>query len=591
MRKAFYAIVLSLAAIGLHAAERTEAEIRAIAYAKLNQTSYVKGLNGTSQQPLTIQRLVDEKAYCIYAPSEGKGFVIVAKSDLTDPIIGYSDSRFDVNNMPDGLKWYLTEMSHELAEAEQGRSHRAPRRAAATFTPVENFVTTTWSQDYPFDRKTPNNYPAGCVATALAQCMNYCQWPASASFDAVYYVAVKKGTKITNERKTATVNSTYNWPYKDNYKSVGRYGDNIDELLRDCGYATYMGYAANGSGTQSYVAGTALTTCFSYPQESVKYIMYDYFNDPDRWAQIIYDELAHRSPVYYAAADSTQGGHAFIFSGVDDNGLVYVNWGWRGNADGYYAINNLRPNGNGHDENFSYGFDMIYGIRPEPLPTDHIETRIYGYTGNPYTFRFDKTTDDEGVEHNTLYCDLPYGFINMCPSDFVGVFGLFGRDLTDGTDWEIAPDLQDRDTIPAGYGYASSSDDYKDFAFYYYIDGDKGLKPGHKYHLSFGTKDDREGSWHSILCIGGELGYELTYTGDIATSTIVPEKKPAPVLTAIHDIKTSNVTPADDGITRVFDTAGRLIYTAPTQKFNLWDVNAHGILVIKQGNQVRKVVR
>jgi hypothetical protein len=163
--------------------------------------------------------------------------------------------------------------------------------------------------------------------------------------------------------------------------------------------------------------------------------------------------------------------------------------------------------------------------------------------------------------------------------------------LTDGTDWEIAPDLQDRDTIPAGYGYASSSDDYKDFAFYYYIDGDKGLKPGHKYHLSFGTKDDREGSWHSILCIGGELGYELTYTGDIATSTIVPEKKPAPVLTAIHDIKTSNVTPADDGITRVFDTAGRLIYTAPTQKFNLWDVNAHGILVIKQGNQVRKVVR
>lgn len=39
------------------------------------------------------------------------------------------------------------------------------------------------------------------------------------------------------------------------------------------------------------------------------------------------------------------------------------------------------------------------------------------------------------------------------------------------------------------------------------------------------------------------------------------------------------------------DTAGRLIYTAPTRKFNLWDVNAHGILVIKQGNQVRKVVR
>ena len=62
MRKAFYAIVLFLAAMGLHAAERSEAEIRAIAYAKLNQASAVKGLNGTNHQTFTIQRLVDEKA-------------------------------------------------------------------------------------------------------------------------------------------------------------------------------------------------------------------------------------------------------------------------------------------------------------------------------------------------------------------------------------------------------------------------------------------------------------------------------------------------------------------------------------------------
>lgn len=588
MKKALLSVALLAMAIIANAAERSVATMRAIAAAKLSASTQVKGLNGGAAPKLTLECISNEKAYCVFTPQDGDGFVIVAKSDLADPIIGYSEEHFDANDMPDGLKWYLEEMSRELEAAENVHANRAPRRTAATYTPVENFVTTQWSQDYPFDRKTPKNYPSGCVATAIAQCMNYSQWPASASFTGEYYVTTKTGRKENTERKSETVSTTYTWPYKDTYKNIGRWGDNIDELLRDCGYATYMSYTQSGSGTASYLAGIALTSVFSYPEESVKYMDYDYLRDPDRWAQIIYDELAQRCPVYYAASDSTMGGHAFLFSGVDADGLVYVNWGWRGKADGYFAITNLNPTSD-HAYRFTYSFDIIYGIRPEPLPTDHAEPRIFGYTGIPFTFSFEKATDDDEVEHNTLYCNLPYGFVNYSPTEFCGVFGLFGRDLTDGTDWVIAPDLQDRDTIPPGYGYASTSEQYKDFAFYYYIDGENGLKPGHKYHLSFGTKDDREGSWHSILCHGGELGYELTYTGDIATSTIVEVKKPVPVLTGIQAVHHNTTT--DDGITRVYDTAGRLIYTSPTPRFNLWDVQAHGVLVIKQGDNVKKVVR
>lgn len=96
-------------------------------------------------------------------------------------------------------------------------------------------------------------------------------------------------------RETAHVSSTYTWPYQDTYKSIGRVPDNIDELLRDCGYATYMQYTAEGSGTMSYMAGVALTRTF----------------------------------------------------------------------------------------------------------------------GNPYTFRFGTEKDGNDVEHQTLYCDLPYGFVNF----------------------------------------------------------------------------------------------------------------------------------------------------------------------------------
>ena len=595
MKKVLLPIVLFAAALGLQAAERSEAEMRAIAAAKLSSQALVKGQQGSAAlKPMSLERLVDEKTYSIFTPADGDGFVIVAKSDLVEPVIGYSTGSIDPSDMPEGLCWFLGEWNRQVTAAETaGNSALAPRRAAATFTPVENFVTTTWSQEYPFDRKTPNNYPSGCVATALAQCLNYCQWPASAEFEGDYYVSTTKGKKTTTERKTETVSTTYTWPYKDSYKTIGRYGDNIDELLRDCGYACYMQYSASGSGTYTYLAGIALTHVFGYPQESVTYYDYDKVSDADTWAQLIYDELALRSPVLYGGADNDFGGHAFVFSGIDEQGYVYVNWGWRGQGDGFYAITSLNPPANEESRyNFTHGAEMITGIRVNPQPTDHVKGFITAYAGDPFTFRFGTEKDDNDVERLTLYCDLPYGFINMNASDFQGVFGIFGQDLTDGTDWVIALDLQDRDTIPSGYGYTGTSEQYKDFYFYYFVDGEQGLKPGHKYRLSFGVRDDREGTWHSIICNGGELGYDIDFTGAPETSTISAEKTPVPVLTSIRGLTpTASSSSHTDGLTRVFDSTGRLIYLAPTARFNLWDIPAHGILFVKEGDSVRKVVR
>ncbi|MBQ2186610.1 MAG: hypothetical protein II402_07850, partial [Bacteroidaceae bacterium] len=137
------------------------------------------------------------------------------------------------------------------------------------------------------------------------------------------------------------------------------------------------------------------------------------------------------------------------------------------------------------------------------------------------------------------------------------------------------------------------SAEYKEFYFYYFIDGEKGLKPGHTYRMSFGTKDDREGTWHSILCHGGELAYDITYTGDPATCVISEEKTQVPILTSIHDVHPDNAAGdmSSDIFTRVYNTSGRLVYIVPTSQFNLWDIPAHGVLIVKQGKNVRKVVR
>ena len=314
MNRKLLSTLFSLLALAAFADNRSLSEMQSIAASKL-QGAEVKGIQGRSALR-DIRCIIEEPTFGIFTPADAQGFVIVAKSDRVDPIIAYSTESFDATNMPPSVRWYLSRVNSNLEAIEAGRM-QAPKRTAS-FTPVENFVTTKWSQEYPFDRKTPNNYPAGCIATAMAQCMNYCQYPPSVDFEGAYIVTSPQGKTTKSENKTEHVSSTYNWPYKDAYKNFGNYGDNIPELLRDCGYATYMEYTSDGSGTTVYFVGLALTRVFQYPEECIKFYDYSYFGcDQEDWNQIIYDELAVRSPIVYGAADPTVRRHAFVFSGVD----------------------------------------------------------------------------------------------------------------------------------------------------------------------------------------------------------------------------------------------------------------------------------
>ena len=130
----------------INAAGRTHETMRSIAAAKLTRAASVKGQRPVKVQPAALECVQETPAYAIFTPSEGQGFVIVAKSDLVDPVIGYSTAHFDAADMPDGLKWYLRAVSSTLTAAEA--RHQAPRRTTATYTPVENFVTTKWDQLY-----------------------------------------------------------------------------------------------------------------------------------------------------------------------------------------------------------------------------------------------------------------------------------------------------------------------------------------------------------------------------------------------------------------------------------------------------------
>ena len=203
----------------------------------------------------------------------------IAKSTKVDPLIGYSTEPFDTKTISPELQWYLNEVNRNLQAIEAGEIE-APKRTA-TYTQVKNFVKTKWNQNAPYNALTPNNYPTGCVATALAQCLNYCQYPSSVDFDGEYFIVNGNNYESFNEH----VSSTYTWPYENSYKGKTP-NDNIAELMRDCGYATYMQYTSDGSGTTTMYAGMALTQTFGYPQECIKFYDKDYWGkSDDEWKQ------------------------------------------------------------------------------------------------------------------------------------------------------------------------------------------------------------------------------------------------------------------------------------------------------------------
>jgi hypothetical protein len=47
----------------------------------------------------------------------------------------------------------------------------------------------------------------------------------------------------------------------------------------------------------------------------------------------------------------------------------------------------------------------------------------------------------------------------------------------------------------------------------------------------------------------------------------------------------------DDGMTHVYDTQGRLVYSAPASSFNINAIPCNGILLVKQNGMIRKVVK
>ncbi len=362
----FLTIVICLLTLSAVAAPRPKAQMKQAAAKAINEQRLKKKM--APKQAAELQTLKTTSRYDILGFVNG-GFAVVSADDLMPEVLGVSTSKYS-NGENKNFQWWLKAIEGAADYAVQNNVQLTPVAPdpAKYPTQVGPLMSTFWDQLEPYNNLLPpasgGRCYTGCVATAMAQVLNYFKVPEHGIGSRTIYYG--------SHAVTANFGDTYyDWDHMLDEYHYGQYTDEealaVATLMRDCGVAANMEYggtAEGGSGAYSQDAAEGLRQYFGFDEatcyERDNYYGTNYYTD-EEWMDMVFRALSEDGPIYYGGADSWQGGHAFVLHGYNAQGQVYVNWGWSGDDDGYYDISLLNPS----YYQFSTGQDMIIGVRGE----------------------------------------------------------------------------------------------------------------------------------------------------------------------------------------------------------------------------------
>ena len=337
------------------------------------------GIAGEAREAFSLQAVPSTAAAPVfYIASRGSGgWLVLSADDEVQPVIGYSDEPLPAGELPFALVNWLQGEELQLLEKRDSGANGARLKAwdglfdadseqdAGPPITAENdippLLQAVWGQGSPCNGSCPAD-PAGsgghayvgCVAVALAQVMDYWNWPLQGQYVQSYYHDVYG--EITVDFNQAS----YNWELiTPNSCSLP-----VQELLYHAGVAVRMNYGPSGSSAQTSMIVTALRSYFRY-QDAVRMVWRSSY-EAAAWSSLIAGELREGRPVIYRG-QGPQGGHAYNVDGLQDNNWFHVNWGWGGSYNGWFLLEDLTPG------NYYFGDvqGAVVGIAPPGYPVNH----------------------------------------------------------------------------------------------------------------------------------------------------------------------------------------------------------------------------
>ena len=370
-----FLMLLAFAAVS-DAAPRTISQMKDAAKRALRG----KGIQAKVEAKGEVVQLWSADGVSIMGYREG-GYAVVSADDVAPEVLGVSTTVF--NGKPNSnMSWWLNAMDEVVSNAAKtGTKLKVITPDPEKYpTRVEPLMTTKWDQEEPYNNLCPivsgsTRCLTGCVATALAQVLNYHKTPEHGyGSRTIYYpLGDPNGTPVTANFGE----HYYDWDnmldeYVSNYSDAEALA--VATLMLDCGVAAKMQYGGpnEGSGAYSDDAAEGMRQYFGFSE--ARCVHRDNFSDAE-WMDMVFNEISTVGPLYYGGDNNSwfnPGGHAFVIHGYREDGMVYVNWGWSGDSDGWYDISLLDPIG----YEFSRHQDMILGIIGEPKVYEELTVNL-----------------------------------------------------------------------------------------------------------------------------------------------------------------------------------------------------------------------
>ena len=359
MRKKLLAIALAIIPMLGFSQHRSETEAITIA-----QDFWGNGANRAKLKAVSQNRLSQAKAramtkavasptnnskhsFYVINDEEHNRFVIVSSDDRLYKILGFSDNGiFDSETAPIGLIDMLnnydeqyTSVYSDLDKATKGVQKNY------SFSPVQPLIQSRWDQSDPYNYDCPKdikstsgkNCVTGCVATAMAQVMNFWKYPGSGTGSNSYTSSTQR---IYQSMDFSSVHfdwdnmlNEYNSDATETQKSA------VATLMHAAGVSVSMDYA-DVSGAYAIDMAYALSHFWKY-NPNISYKKKQYYSD-EVWNQLILSELSEGHPILYAGQGNS-GGHQFVLDGCNEEGMYHFNFGWAGSGNGYYTLEVLAP--------------------------------------------------------------------------------------------------------------------------------------------------------------------------------------------------------------------------------------------------------
>lgn len=373
-------VALLLCCISVLAQHRSESEAIQIAQEFFGKKGLMPKLSVVPHQKVEAQvrkrvaaarkASTENQSFYVVNDEANNRFVIVSADERMYQILGYSDNGiFNECTAPNGLLELMQGYNLQYDCLLSNDNHVLFETSRSPGKDITPLILSQWGQEYPYNLFCPENKKygtgekcaTGCVATAMAQIMNYHKHPQHAQGGTYRYQMESQGEWLSLNFN----NVTFDWEnilneYNGNTTTVQN--EAVANLMYACGISVSMDYGddeTGSSGAKSQNVPYAMIHYFDYNPNTVYYNK-TYYSD-DEWRSIIMKELEASRPIFYTGQGT--GGHAFILDGCNTEGKFHFNFGANGDFDGYYELDAIRF----QLYNFTYKQDMVCQISPQEL--------------------------------------------------------------------------------------------------------------------------------------------------------------------------------------------------------------------------------